>query len=451
MRIPKSLGMNWWTTACISFCAVIGVNLLIISHWRIPFSWARFVLPLLPLIYVLAVLRSGLPLNHRPGETQVLAHLGLANGITVLRGVLVSALACFWNWPATIPFSIHQSLAWLPGVIYITAALLDLVDGMVARHTDHVTRLGERLDTLFDALGLLTAVLAGIALNQLPLSYLAVALAYYAFSAGIWVRRRTGRMVIPLEPRPAARLIAGFNMGFVGATLLPIYRPPATTIGAIIFMAPFLAGFLRDWLVVSGRMKTGHSQPAPWEKKWRRLFREVQPVVLRAVLLLSFLAALEKTAACFSGNAMGPFYFFGPIVRPIFLLSVVLVSLGVMGRLAALPILLLSGLWVSHRASDPLWCLLMIAAAGLLITGSGNLSLWQPEEKYLGVSTHPLDPQEKQFVRTHVINKEAVFQFESGRVKKIALPGDEMMAADINKAEEAVQKQKGDPRLSEPP
>lgn len=395
MRIPKSLGMNWWTTAFISFCAVIGFNLLIISHWRIPSDWTRFVLPLLPLIYVLAVLRSGLPLNHRAGETRVLAHLGLANGITVVRGVLVSVLACFWNWPATIPFSIHHSFAWLPGVIYIAAALLDLVDGMVARHTDHVTRLGERLDTLFDALGLLTAVLAGIFLNQLPLSYLAVALAYYVFSAGIRVRRRVGRMVIPLEPRRAARLIAGFNMGFVGTALLPIYRPPATTIAAMVFMAPLLAGFLRDWLVVSGRIKTGASQPAPWEEKWQCLFREGLPVILRAVLLLSSLAALEKTAAFFSGNAEGPFYIFGPIVRPIFLLSIVLVSLGVMGRLAALPILLLSGLWVSRQGSDPMWCLLMVAAAGLLINGSGNLSLWQPEEKYLGMSTHPLDPQDR--------------------------------------------------------
>ena len=386
MRIPKSLGIYWWTTALISFCAVLVFNLFLISHWRIPFDWTRFVLPLLPLIYVLTVSRSGLPLNHRPSEAQVLPHLGIANGITMVRGVLASVLACFWNWPATIPFSIHHSFAWLPGVIYITAALLDLVDGIVARRTDCVTRLGERLDTLFDALGLLTAVLAGIALNQLPLSYLAVALAYYVFSAGIRVRRRTGRLVIPLKPRPAARLVAGFNMGFLATALLPIYRPPATTIAAMVFMVPFLAGFLRDWLVVSGRIKTGSSQPAPWEKRWRCLFRERLPVVLRAVLLLSFLSALEKTTAFFSGNAEGPFYTFGPIARSILLLSVVMVSLGVMGRLAALPILLLSGLWISVQGSDPIWCLLMVIAAALLISGSGNLSLWQPEENYLGMS-----------------------------------------------------------------
>jgi CDP-diacylglycerol--glycerol-3-phosphate 3-phosphatidyltransferase len=386
MGTPKSLGVSWWMSALISFCAVIGVNLFIDSNWRIPSDWTRVVLPLLPLIYVLAVLRSGLPLNHRPDETRVLAHLGLANSITVVRGVLVSVLACFWKWPATIPFSIHHSFAWLPGIIYMTAALLDLLDGIAARHTDHVSRLGERLDTLFDALGLLTAVLAGIALHQLPLSYLAVALAYYVFSVGIQIRRRTGRMVIPLKPRPAARLIAGFNMGFVATALLPVYRPPATAIAAMVFMIPLLAGFLRDWLVVSGRIKPGPSQPAPWEAKWHCLFRERLPVLLRTVLLLCSLAALEKSAAFFSGNTAGPLHFFGPTVRPIFLLSVVLVSLGVMGRLAALPILLLSGLWISRQGEDPVWCLLMVAAAALLITGSGHLSLWQPEEKYLGMS-----------------------------------------------------------------
>jgi len=36
---------------------------------------------------------------------------------------------------------------------------------------------------------------------------------------------------------------------------------------------------------------------------------------------------------------------------------------------------------------------------------------------------------EKQPVRSHVTSKEVVFQFESGKVKKIALPDNEMMVA----------------------
>jgi hypothetical protein len=36
---------------------------------------------------------------------------------------------------------------------------------------------------------------------------------------------------------------------------------------------------------------------------------------------------------------------------------------------------------------------------------------------------------EKQPVRTHIASKEVVFQFESGKVKKIPVPADEMMVA----------------------
>lgn len=36
---------------------------------------------------------------------------------------------------------------------------------------------------------------------------------------------------------------------------------------------------------------------------------------------------------------------------------------------------------------------------------------------------------EKQPVRTHITSEEVVFQFESGRVKKIPLPADEMLVA----------------------
>lgn len=385
MEIPRSLAKNWWTAAFISFGAVMGVNLAISAHWPIPFDWKRLALPFLPLIYVLAVVRSGLSLNYRPGETQLLAHLGTANGITVVRGVLVSLLSGFWFWPLAIPFCFRYSFAWLPGIVYGATALLDLLDGIVARHSDHITRLGEKLDTRFDALGLLIAVVVGIALGQLPLFFVAVALAYYVFSVGKLVRRCAGQVVIPLRPRPAARLIAGLNMGFVGAALLPIFRPPATTLAAMVFMVPLLAGFIRDWLVVCGRIETGIARPARWEDRWQRLFTKRLPVVLRAVLWVSSLAALEKTAAFFGVRAEGPLYILGPLARLVFLLSAVFVTLGVVGRLAALPILLLSGLWITHQGNDPIGSLLLVVAAGLLITGSGDLSLWQPEEKFLGM------------------------------------------------------------------
>ncbi|MFZ0131414.1 MAG: CDP-alcohol phosphatidyltransferase family protein [Desulfobacterales bacterium] len=387
MGVPGRLVNTWWKVVILGCCAVVGANLAIWVLWQLPLDWRRFAGPFLPLAYVLAALRSGLPLNRRPGDTRVLERLGAANAITLARGALVSLLACFWNWPAAIAFSVHHLYAWLPGLIYIAAALLDLVDGAVARRSGYVTRLGEQLDTRFDALGLLCAVVVGIGLKQLPLIYLAVALAYYVFSAATIVRRRSGRMVQPLAPRPAARLSAGFTMGFVGAALLPLFRPPATTLAAGVFMVPLLAGFLRDWLVVSGRIEPGTGQPARWEKMWQRLFRDTLPVVMRAVLLVCALAAVEKTAAFPGADTAGPVAACAAVVRPVFLLTVVCAALGVLGRTAALPILLASGLWISRRGADPLTGLLLVAAAGLLLAGSGNLSLWRPEEKFLGMSS----------------------------------------------------------------
>ena len=387
MGVPARLVVSWWKVALLGCCAVVGANLAIRVLWQLPFDWRRFTGPLLPLAYVLAALRSGLPLNRRPGDTRVFDRLGAANAITMGRGALVSLLACFWSWPAAVAFSIHHVYAWLPGLIYIAAALLDLADGAVARRCGQITRLGERLDTRFDALGLLCAVGVGIGLKQLPLIYLAVALAYYVFSAGTIARRRSGRVVMPLTPRPAARLSAGFTMGFVGAALLPLFRPPATTLAAGVFMIPLLAGFLRDWLVVSGRIQPGAGQPARWEKMWQRLFRDTLPVVLRAVLLVCALAAVEKTAAFPGAETAGPVDACATFVRPVFLLAIVCAALGVLGRSAALPILLLSGLWISRRGADPLTGLVLVAAAGLLLAGSGSLSLWRPEEKFLGMSS----------------------------------------------------------------
>ncbi|MFZ0728236.1 MAG: CDP-alcohol phosphatidyltransferase family protein [Desulfobacterales bacterium] len=387
MKIPGRLVVTWWKVAILSCCAVVGANLTFQALWQVPCDWRRFAGPLLPLVYVLAALRLGLPLNRHPGDTHVIDRLGVANAITMARGVLVSLLAGFWSWPAAMAFSIHHPYAWLPGLIYIAAALLDLLDGTVARRSGHVTRLGERLDTRFDALGLLCAVLVGIGLNQLPLFYLAVALAYYVFAVALVLRRRSGRGLAPLRPRPAARLSAGFTMGFVGAALLPLFRPPATTLAAGVFMIPLLAGFLRDWLVVSGRIESGHVPPAPWEQMWQRWFRDDLPVALRVVLLVCALAAVEKTAAFSSAPAAGPFDAFAPFFRPVFLLAVVGAALGVAGRTAALPILLSSGLWIGHRGADPLTGLLLMAAAGLLVTGSGALSLWRPEEKFLGMAS----------------------------------------------------------------
>ena len=160
----------------------------------------------------------------------------------MLRAILIAILAglLFLPWPEFADK--FAWLAWLPGTIYLSAAILDYFDGFAARITDHQTRLGEEFDTKVDALGLLFATLVAIKIGQLPIFYLSVGAAYYLFQIGIWYRGKYSKPLIDLKPHPQARLMAGLQMGFVSLTLFPVLRPPITTVAAVVFMIPFLLG-----------------------------------------------------------------------------------------------------------------------------------------------------------------------------------------------------------------
>lgn len=170
--------------------------------------------------------------------------------IALLAGYL------FHPWPQSRIFPGQPS--WAPGFIYIAASILDYLDGRVARMSNHESRLGAYLDINIDALGLLVAPLVAVWYGQLPIAYLSVSAAYYLFVIGIRLRRMYSKPVFELTPRPVARVIAGFQMGFVGIALLPVFSPPTTIFTAYIFMVPLLAGFLKDWCIVCGYIKPDH-------------------------------------------------------------------------------------------------------------------------------------------------------------------------------------------------
>ncbi len=164
--------------------------------------------------------------------------------IAILAGYL------FQPWPQSRLFP--GRLSWTPGTLYLAASLLDYLDGRVARAGRHETRLGAFLDINIDALGLLIAPLLAVWYGQLPMAYLSVGAAYYLFIIGIRLRKKYSKPVFELKPRRSARVIAGFQMGFVGIALLPVISPPITRAVAYLFMIPLLAGFVKDWLFISG-------------------------------------------------------------------------------------------------------------------------------------------------------------------------------------------------------
>lgn len=174
--------------------------------------------------------------------------LGAANVVTLLRGVLYAAAGGFLFVAPASP-----AVRWAPALCYGAGAALDFVDGQVARRTGGPSELGERLDVAFDVTGMLVAPLVGVAWGRLPVWYLALSVAPFAFRAGQWWRRRAGRPVHPLPERPLRRRLAAFQMAFVAAALAPVVPASVVHPAATVALVPSLALFVRDWLAVSGR------------------------------------------------------------------------------------------------------------------------------------------------------------------------------------------------------
>jgi CDP-diacylglycerol--glycerol-3-phosphate 3-phosphatidyltransferase len=251
-QIEKRLRIQWWTALVLCLSILLGSFLM--------FAWrnhglnnAQWILQALTVtMFVLGLLRYGLKWNYRPDHSNLMSTLGYGTWLTIIRGALIAVLAGYLFQPWLVSKFSPGAYSWTPGLLYIAAAVLDFFDGRVARASQHETRLGAFLDINFDALGLLIASLVAVWYGQLPVAYLSVGCAYYIYRTGIWLRKTLSKPVTEPGPWRGARIIAGVQMGFVGIALLPILRPPATTLTAYIVMIPLLIGFVRDWMIVCG-------------------------------------------------------------------------------------------------------------------------------------------------------------------------------------------------------
>jgi CDP-diacylglycerol--glycerol-3-phosphate 3-phosphatidyltransferase len=251
-HIIKKLQAQWWKAFGLSLAILLGSHLTF--AWRnAGLNEVQWILQALTVtMYVLGVLKYGLKWNFRSDHSNLKSTLGCGTWLTITRGALIAVLAGYLFQPWPVSKSSPGGYSWTPGLLYIAAAILDYADGRVARVYRHETRLGAYLDINFDALGLLIAPMVGVWYGQLPVAYLSVGCAYYIYRTGIWLRKKFSKPVREPGPWRCARMIAGAQMGFVGIALLPILRPPVTTLAAYVFMIPLLAGFLKDWMIVCG-------------------------------------------------------------------------------------------------------------------------------------------------------------------------------------------------------
>ncbi len=364
----------WLAVAFLSAMWILTVFCYWSAHWLGLSVFLALVPGLALVFYFQAQLVGHAGANHRLGAAEsLLPTLGSANWITLLRMGGVVGLAGFLPLPILHGQQWPALLSWMPGLVYLGVALADLLDGFIARKQDQETELGKHLDIEADAAGLLTASLVAIALGRLPAIYLLVGLAYYPFILGIWLRRRRARPLIALRSRPYARIMAGFQMGLVAVALLPVVNPYYSNIAAWIFMTPLLIGFLRDWLVVSCRVETDADQQCLLDRWGRSAIMKSAPLLLRLAVIAAGIEAL----------ANGGLWLSHPAWQLAHGVSCLLAGVGVMGRSAALGLVLLLGSNHSPFGTGILPTMLFGAAATLALTGTGAWSALALEENIL--------------------------------------------------------------------
>ncbi|RYY01420.1 MAG: CDP-alcohol phosphatidyltransferase family protein [Gammaproteobacteria bacterium] len=302
-------------------------------------------------------------LNRPHSQAPLYPNLGLANRLTLLRGGLI-ALAAGFLWQS----SLEGVFLWLPGLLYGLSAVLDRVDGFVARKSRRTSLLGSQLDMAFDALGLLVAPLLAVGLGKLHWSYLLLSVAFYIFQIAFWLRVRRGFPVYPMLPSMLRRALAGFQMGVVALVLLPVFEAQVTRTLGLAFMLPVLIGFGVDWLVVTGRIR-GTSLFTRFQ-----FFSEtfLQPA-LRLLMVVALVAVCNQIESALTSGI----FLFG------LSLGAVLVLTGLGGRLGALLILLLLAAQYPNTSLTLTAYLLLFSGTGVLLLGTGRFSPWQGDAAWI--------------------------------------------------------------------
>lgn len=159
------------------------------------------------------------------------------NHVTAIRALIVALLAALMFTSARI------DLAWFAVIAATIVAVLDGVDGWLARRTGMVTAFGARFDMEVDALLILVlAILAWRWDKAGPWVLMSGLLRYVFVAAGrVWPWLRA-----PLTPTRRARVICVVQIVALIVAVAPIIPPPLSTFSSAVGLLTLAYSFLVD-------------------------------------------------------------------------------------------------------------------------------------------------------------------------------------------------------------
>jgi phosphatidylglycerophosphate synthase len=168
-------------------------------------------------------------------------HFGAANQVTLLRAALVAMLV------AAIGTADPARLAAGATLIATVAAVLDGVDGWLARRLRIESRYGARFDMETDALFVLVLCVLVWQSGKAGYWVLLIGLLRYGFVVAGFLLPRLAR---PLPPSQRRRCIAALQMVLLIAALSPVLTSPWSDAVALVALLALLWSFATDVCLV---------------------------------------------------------------------------------------------------------------------------------------------------------------------------------------------------------
>jgi CDP-diacylglycerol--glycerol-3-phosphate 3-phosphatidyltransferase len=199
--------------------------------------------------------------------------------------------------------------------------------------------------------------------------FLGIGFARYLYLFGLYRRKQLGHPTYALQTNLNRRALAGTQMVFSMAILVPLFSPPETVWISTIFMLPFLINFQLDWWQVSGR----HAASQKWTSFAEKHLAPLLPTFLLLARIIVFICVLYRLL-----------FVEAPILVSIMeIIFAILIGIGYFGQTAAALLLIETGLRQQLGPLGPIDWILFLLTITILFFGPGRGARFSPESSWV--------------------------------------------------------------------